>query len=628
MDRTETDLVATIADGLPVGIWVARAPGGEFVYANQAFAEIMGMPARSDVAVGEYGARYGIFTRDGQPYPETRMPFVRARVERQTVLADDLAIHSRDGRRVMVRALARPLFDTGGEIQFIAIAFIDVTAEVEMQRELASAERKLRHVVEHAPLILFAFDTEGKVTLSEGRGLESMGLRSGELVGQSVYELYKDAPEVLAATKRALLGEEFQSTIHAGQVTFDVAFAPIRNAEGQVAGVSGVTTNVTERDRQRNQLLEADRMHALGTLAASVAHEVNTPLSYVAESLDHVLSELPRMVGARDAEARLEQLIELLHEARRGVEQVKVIASDLHSFSRPADRTGAVDLRAVVESAVRMASNETLHHARLRVEIEGTPHVLGNESRLAQVFLNLLVNAAQALPEGQASENEIEVRVSEGNGFVRAQISDTGRGIAPQALPHVFEPFFTTKPVGSGIGLGLSVSKSIVDAHGGEIVVESELGQGTTVRVILPSCAPPRAEAPEPLAQTHRARPRVLIVDDNESLRRVLQVTLRPHCELELVSSGHAALERILGDVPYDLVLCDLMMPDVTGMDVFERVRERRPGAEKSICFMSGGAFTPRARAFLDEVPNVCLRKPFDFAEAIRSQLEARGQVG
>jgi two-component system cell cycle sensor histidine kinase/response regulator CckA len=611
MDAAQASSIAAIADALPVGIWVARVPGGEFVYANRAFAEIMGMTARDDVKAGGYTEPYGIFTRDGKPYREERLPFVRAMRERTVVVVDDLSIHRRDGRKVAVRAMGKPLFDEKGEMTSVAIAFFDVTAEVDAVRERTAVQDRLSRVVNAAPLILWAADQRGLITLSEGRGLASMGLKPGQLVGRSIQELYAGEPEVLANFRRALSGEEFSTKDKVGERSFETSFSPLRDAAGAVTGHIGVTMNVTESEQLQAKLVESERMASLGMLAASVAHEVNTPLTYVAASLDHLRRELPKLAGGAE-------LLALVDEARLGTERVKTIAKDLSHFSRPHERLEPLDVRDVLESALRMTANETLRRARVVQEWREVPPVIANDARLAQVFLNLLLNAAQAIPEGDPEKNEIRVSVALEGERVVVEVTDSGAGIPAEILPRIFDPFFTTKPVGHGSGLGLAICRNIARAFGGDVTADSRPGR-TAFRLALP-----RAErrAGEASAQPGiSGRPRVLVVDDDASLRRVLSRTLDDACELEIADSGQRALELMLGDRRYDVILCDLMMPDMTGMDVFERVRRERPGLERSLCFMTGGAFTRGAREFLQNVPNRCFEKPFDFSTVIAQVL-------
>src|SRR4051812_48592759 len=200
-EMSEHAFRGSIADQLPLGIWVATAPDGAFVYSNRAFEEIMGMGPEPAVQAGGYSEPYGIFTRDGRLYPEDRLPFARALAARSTVVVDDLVIHRRDGRRVYVRAVAQPMFE-GNEIKQISIAFSDITKEVTAQESLAN-------VLAHMPIVIFAYNRDGLITLSEGRGLERMGFRPSELVGKNVLEMYRDDPDMLGPTLRALRGESF-----------------------------------------------------------------------------------------------------------------------------------------------------------------------------------------------------------------------------------------------------------------------------------------------------------------------------------------------------------------------------------------------------------------------------------
>jgi two-component system cell cycle sensor histidine kinase/response regulator CckA len=612
MDPAQTQLVVAVADALPVGLWVAKAPGGELLYANPAFADIMGMAARDDVAVGGYSEPYGIFLHDGKPYPEERLPFVRALQQRATVVVDDLWIHRHDGRKVAVRAVAQPLRDAAGEISSVAIAFFDVTAEVEAVRQRLEAQEWLARVVQQAPVILYAVNADGIVTLCEGMGLATLQMSPGQVVGQRVSSFYPSGSPATENVRRALAGEAFRSKVQVGTQFFESSHSPLRGPDGAPSGYIGVTVNVTEREVLQAKLVESERMASLGTIAASVAHEVNTPLAYVEASLDHLARELPRCAKGPPDPKRMKTLLALLEEARSGAGRVKAIARDLSAFSRPQERVDVVDVRTVLESALRMTSHVALQRARVIRELSGVPLVRANEARLAQVFLNLLLNAAQSLSEGDPSQQEIRVTARQTGTKVEVEVSDTGAGISPEHLPRLFEPFFTTKPAGQGSGLGLSICKNIVTELGGTISVESRPGK-TTFRVTLPSAEGKAGLRPSDLPPTLAGRPRVLIVDDDAALRRVLTATLGPACELELAESGHRALELLLGATHYDVVLCDLMMPGMTGMDVYQQLAAARPGRELALVFMTGGAFTAGAREFLSRVPNPCFEKPFDF---------------
>jgi CheY-like chemotaxis protein len=261
-----------------------------------------------------------------------------------------------------------------------------------------------------------------------------------------------------------------------------------------------------------------------------------------------------------------------------------------------------------------MAWNEIRHRAQLQKRCADVPPVKGNEARLGQVFLNLLVNAAQAIPVGHAAENQITVSVLPRGDQVIVEISDTGAGIESEVLPRIFDPFFTTKPVGVGTGLGLSICHNIVTSSGGEMTVESQVGKGSTFRVSLPIARNhsmrPRATPSLPV-QPEGRRLRILLVDDEPSVVRALQRALREH-ELVVAFSGAEAIEVLDSGQHFDLVFCDLMMAQLSGMEVFDIVKRRFPGLAERFVFMTGGAFTQQAKDFLSGVENPVVEKPFD----------------
>jgi two-component system, NtrC family, sensor kinase len=238
------------------------------------------------------------------------------------------------------------------------------------------------------------------------------------------------------------------------------------------------------------QLMFADRLASVGRLAAGVGHEINNPLAYVISNLNYVHKELTRSQGTPTEEER-QEVMTAIADAREGAERVRVIVQDLKTLSRPDDTaSGLADLTTVVRSSMKIASHEIRRRARLVDALGELPPVQGNPARLGQVFLNLLINAAHAIPEGRAEENEIRVSAREEEGRVTVEIRDTGCGIPQENLERIFDPFFTTKPVGEGTGLGLALCHSIITALGGGITVESELNRGTTFRVSLPTAKP------------------------------------------------------------------------------------------------------------------------------------------
>jgi PAS domain S-box-containing protein len=268
--------------------------------------------------------------------------------------------------------------------------------------------------------------------------------------------------------------------------------------------VYAAARDVTERraaeelqERTQRQLLVANRMASVGTLAAGVAHEVNNPLAYVILNLDAILEEV-RTFEAPLA-ARVSDLEQMARDARDGAERVRLIVRGMLTFSRAdEEQLRTVDVKSILELSVRMTNHLTRARARV-VEVYGAvPPVVGDEARLGQVFINLLLNAAQAISEGQADSNEIHiVSATDESGAAFVEIRDSGPGIAPGNLGRVFDPFYPTKPIGGGTGLGLSISHNHVTAIGGEISVTSEVGRGTTFRVVLPAAPAPQSSPPQ-----------------------------------------------------------------------------------------------------------------------------------
>ena len=497
-----------------------------------------------------------------------------------------------------------------------------------LEAALARSQGRLSSVVAHAPIVLFALDPQGRFTLGEGRGLSALGIAAGAQVGQSAFDVYHGVPQIIADTRAALRGESFTSLVQMGSTDlhFETRYTPVRGPDGEVIEVIGVAIDITERrraeaalKRSEARLVEVDRLASLGTLAAGVAHEINNPLSYVLLNLDFVL----RAVGAPDAEpaALGAELVTRLREARLGVDRVRLIVQDLKAFSRvDTERRGPVDVRRALDEAIKIAANDLRDRARVVRDFADVPLVEASPTRLGQVFLNLIVNAGQAITAGDPEHNQITVATRvDAEGRVVVAVTDSGDGIPEEVRARVFEPFFSTKPAGIGTGLGLSICHGIVSSLGGEITVESRLGHGSTFRVLLPGVAaiepPPRApwsDRRSSIPPVRAPRGRVLVVDDEPVLAAALGRSLEPEFEVEVLSTGRAAVARLGRAPPIDAILCDLIMPDMTGMDVYEALNETDPVMASRIIFMTGGTFTQRARAFLASVPNPALDKPFD----------------
>ena len=388
------------------------------------------------------------------------------------------------------------------------------------------------------------------------------------------------------------------------------------------------------RDAQE-RLLIADRLAGIGTLAAGAAHGINDPLTYALLNVDHALRQM-RIAAAEGAVLPLGEddnvlpaMVRALELAQDGMERVRAIARNLLTFSRGTlDARSLVDVRAIVESSIQMTMHEIAQRARVVREFGEVPPVEANEAALGQVFINLLVNAAQAIPEGDTPTRHT-VRVATwttADGSAIVEIEDTGAGIPADVLPRIFDPFFTSKTAGPSMGLGLSISHGTIAGLGGTIDVTSTVGSGTCFRVTLPAAKRWRSAAGRWRAAAEPyVRRRVLVIDDDRQVGEAIARVLSSEADVDLVTEGRVALERLAAGERWDVVICDLMMPDCSGVDVYAGTVERAPDAVGSLVFMTAGAFTPRTRAFLENVSRPCLEKPLD-AERIR-EIVRRGGV-
>ncbi len=406
-----------------------------------------------------------------------------------------------------------------------------------------------------------------------------------------------------------------------------------------------IATDVTERNRLRQQASLNDKLATVGTLAAGIAHEINNPTAFILNNLAQLEAQLGELRAAKERVAALRgvpdpqrppsmandleavradidrfviEAKDILRESIDGAERIRDIVKGMKGFTRVEDsEIAAFDLNQAVETALHL----TLHEVRSRAQLirdlgADLPPVLGSRGKIQQVVINLVVNAAQAIKDGDVQGNRITLRTRRDGDWLRIEVADTGKGIAPENLARIFDPFFTTKPVGVGTGLGLSICHEIVRNHGGELRVESTVDRGSTFIVLLPVQSPltapagAAAQAP-PAAAEPRRMLRILIVDDEEALLNSFQRMLRGSHEVVIAHGGRAGLEAIKSATPpFEIIICDLSMPDIDGMHLHRYVAQSSPGLERRIIFMTGGVHAPQAIQFLQSVDNPRLQKP------------------
>jgi len=376
-----------------------------------------------------------------------------------------------------------------------------------------------------------------------------------------------------------------------------------------------------EARRMQQQLLLADRLASIGMLAAGVAHEINNPLAYVLGNLEYAISRLPNELTRGHDE--LTEIVQALDQAREGSQRISHITRDLKVFChRNEDQDlSLVNVKKVMDSAINIAWNQIRHRAHLVRDFARVPTVAGNQDRLSQVFLNLLVNASQALPDARVDRNEIKAKIRAEFDKVVIEVSDNGCGMTSEQQRRAFEPFFTTKARGVGSGIGLSICRNIVLEMGGTISCESRVGLGTTFRVVLPAeeVAALSTRPPQPITP-RLPRSRILVIDDEPAVCTVVRRLLQDEHDIVDCSDAREALSTLDQDSAYDVVFCDVMMPNMSGFEFLKEIWTNHRELAPKIVFMTGGAFNEPGQQELHALPNPVLEKPFEI-RALRSAI-------
>jgi two-component system cell cycle sensor histidine kinase/response regulator CckA len=483
--------------------------------------------------------------------------------------------------------------------------------EPSLETQLARADANFLHLLDEVPDAIVVH-RDNRIRYANDSALKLFGYARADVIGRSPFDFVSPRFRLLVAerilqtyVKHGVASEIEERLLHSSgrEIPVEVIGIPVL-FEGQLSTLVHMR-DISMRKQLEVRLRAADRLANVGLIAASVAHEVNNPLTYALWNLDLLAARLERTPSAGD----LDEINALLATARDGVARAASVARDVKVFSG-AERTARtrVDIHRVLDSCANLVRSDMRGRVRLVKDYGEIPPVLGNETRIAQVLLNLVANAVQAIPDDERRGHEVTFTTQLQDGHVVVSIHDTGIGIPPELREMIFEPLFTTKQRGSG--LGLSISRALVAEEHGTLSFDSEVGRGTTFTLELPAAArsePPIRESRQPRTNGKR----ILVVDDEPNLAATLAMILDRHVTT-IASSGREAL-AILADGPaFDVVLCDLSMDDVDGMELFAQIRAQNPALASRVIFLTGGPTSDRAAAFLDAVPNRRLEKPFD----------------
>jgi two-component system NtrC family sensor kinase len=594
---TAARIVATLADAVCVTGLDRRIQ-----IANPACAALLGRPPES---------------LPGMLVDECVAPADRAHVhERQDAVFGGHAqryearIVRPDGDVRIVAVSSSPLVLEGTLIGSAA-TMRDITADRRAQETLARSEARYRNLFESASDAIITLDANGRFTTVNHAAEDISGYRRDDLVGTWFAPMIpdEDLPKALAHFQRALGGETglFETRFFRkdGEVRhIAVTYStPQRDEE-----VLCLIRDVTDQRMLQEQLIQSEKMSAIGQLVSGVAHELNNPLAGISAFAQLMLTEkrlTPEQRGASET---------IYAEARRASR----IVNNLLTFARQhKPEKVPTSLNQVLDDTLELRTYEL----RVRgIEItrdydESIPDTMADAHQLQQVFLNLLTNAEQAMERAAGRRHRLTVRTRGAGSVIRIEIEDTGPGIPPTLLERIFNPFFTTKPTGAGTGLGLSISLGIVREHQGRIWAENPQGGGARFVIELPitKTVPTGEYAAVPTPAPISERLRILVIDDETSVRLALQRYLEG-CghEVESTSSGVDALARLRAS-RYDAVILDLRMPDLPGEELFRRLRADDPEHAERVIFMTGDLLSEPMRAFLDATGRPFVPKPFEF---------------
>jgi PAS domain S-box-containing protein len=505
-----------------------------------------------------------------------------------------------DGRAVWLRDVVTVEVESGIPVHSRGV-MVDVTERRHAEDARRDAEKRLRAVVSNAPVVLFALDGEGTITVCEGKGLEAAGIDPSTVVGHS----YRDQDvEIRENLVRALAGETFSRRVEYAGHIYDTLYSAVRDEQGRRQGVIGVATDITDRVRaqEEREQLEArlrhgQKLESLGLLAGGIAHDFNNLLVSVLGNADLAMADLDAGASGRVYVERI----------RDGARRLSELTKQLLAYSGKGTFViQPVELSALIAEMRPLLNFSVSKRALLRFALaDGLPAFEGDPSQIGQVLMNLVANASDALGEAGGA---ISVRTGvieadrdflsrsyhcedcQEGPYVFVEVTDTGAGMDAERRAKVFDPFFTTKFTGRG--LGLAVVLGIVRSHRGAICVESEPGKGTTFRILFPrSDAAPVSICAEEAAEgtsAWRGSGTVLVIDDEPEVREVIAVMLgRAGLASVVAADGRAGLELLRDPAcDVDLVLLDLTMPGLAGEEMLAEIRRTHP--DLPVLLMSG----------------------------------------
>ena len=594
MKRNEarfTELFETLQEGIYI-----VTPEDKILEVNPALVKMLGYSSKEELMSKRVSE---VFVDESQ-----RASIFREVSREVSPRGHELTLHRKDGQPVYCLNTASAVRDTSGRVIRFQGALVDITERRAIEKQLHQQQEFARRLVDSFPDLIFVVDVERRYNFVSSKFKEVLGYEPAEVIGLTFGERthVDDRPAMMALFDDLVSGKQNFASIEVrvrhkqGEWrSLKCNFSPLFDEQGKIEGAVVSGRDVTEVKRLESQLIQAEKLAAMGQMLAGVAHELNNPLTAILGA-----SELLRERQGVDENTKRQ--LEMTHrQARRAAR----IVQNLLEFSRPASpQKKTLDLNVVIDRTLQL-QDHSLRRNNVEVEFQavpGFPLIVGDANQLIQIFLNLISNAEQAIREARPS-GRIQIRLGRSGNRVSATVQDDGIGIPPEVLPKLFDPFFTTKRPGGGTGLGLSICMSIVREHGGNIEASSLPAGGAAFTVTLPVAEPEagrRAPSKIDSGSGERAMPTldafskhsVLVLDDEESIRMLLTEGLASYgLKVDCAATAEQALSLVL-NTKYDVILCDLKLsgsgPNADGYGVAQRLKIAAASNQPEIIFMSG----------------------------------------
>jgi len=598
--QAAADIVAALPDAV-----VVTGTDRRILAANDAGAQLLGWEPNDVVgqAIADHvspGERVHVASREDKVLAGDPQRYETRIVNHRTGEERDVAVSSGP-------------FRVSGELIGTVATLRDITDPKRAQDTLARSEARYRHLVESASDAIVTLDANGRFTTVNHAAENISGYKREELVGQWFAPMLPDddLPKALGHFQQALSGETglFESQFYRkdGEIrTISITYSTPQKDEEVLC----LIRDVTDQKMLQEQLIQSEKMSAIGQLVSGVAHELNNPLAGISAFAQLLLAEKRFPPDQRTAAETI------YSEARRASR----IVQNLLTFARQ-------HKAEKVPTAINQVLDDTLELRGYELRVRGIdvrreydesiPETMADAHQLQQVFLNLITNAEQAMEQKDGHHHRLTVSTRRNGDAIRIEVEDTGAGIPANLIERIFNPFFTTKPTGSGTGLGLSISLGIVREHEGKIWAENSPQSGARFVVEIPITEP--RTSGEHASITHVQLQgadslRVLVIDDEASVRVSLQRYLagKGH-QVETTASGEDGLLRLKAS-KYDAVILDMRMPDLSGEQLYERLRSNDPSHAERVIFTTGDLVNEQMRRFLDGTGRPCVSKPFEFA--------------